>query len=129
MAGCQIHLVYVGIAGSHIRTQFHGIVAIKDKEVYRADLERVIDAAQAGAIPADQKILHILPQEYIIDNQEGIKETCWACPACAWRPRSTWSPGGGECRAEYREMHSSLRPRGGGASSRATRVQLLGVDR
>ena len=75
MAGCQIHSVYVGIAGSHVRSlNSHGIVAIKDKEVYRADLERVIDAAQAVAIPADQKILHILPQEYIIDNQEGIKE-------------------------------------------------------
>lgn len=75
MAGCQIHSVYVGIAGSHIRSlNSHGIVAIKDKEVYRADLERVIDAAQAVAIPADQKILHILPQEYVIDNQEGIKE-------------------------------------------------------
>jgi cell division protein FtsA len=75
MAGCQIHSVYVGIAGSHIRSlNSHGIVAIKDKEVYRADLERVIDAAQAVAIPADQKILHILPQEYIIDSQEGIKE-------------------------------------------------------
>lgn len=75
MAGCQIHSVYVGIAGSHIRSlNSHGIVAIKDREVYAADLERVIDAAQAVAIPADQKILHILPQEYVIDNQEGIKE-------------------------------------------------------
>ncbi len=75
MAGCQIHSVYVGIAGSHIRSlNSHGIVAIKDKEVYLADLERVIDAAQAVAIPADQKILHILPQEYVIDDQEGIKE-------------------------------------------------------
>ncbi len=75
MAGCQIHSVYVGIAGSHIRSlNSHGIVAIKDKEVYSHDLERVIDAAQAVAIPADQKILHILPQEYVIDNQEGIKE-------------------------------------------------------
>ncbi len=75
MAGCQIHSVYVGIAGSHIRSlNSHGIVAIKDREVYAHDLERVIDAAQAVAIPADQKILHILPQEYVIDNQEGIKE-------------------------------------------------------
>ncbi len=75
MAGCQIHSVYVGIAGSHIRSlNSHGIVAIKDREVYSPDLERVIDAAQAVAIPADQKILHILPQEYVIDNQEGIKE-------------------------------------------------------
>lgn len=75
MAGCQIHSVYVGIAGSHIRSlNSHGIVAIRDREVYGHDLERVIDAAQAVAIPADQKILHILPQEYVIDNQEGIKE-------------------------------------------------------
>ncbi|MFU8763799.1 MAG: cell division protein FtsA [Haliea sp.] len=75
MAGCQIHSVYVGIAGSHIRSlNSHGIVAIRDREVQSADLERVIDAAQAVAIPADQKILHILPQEYVIDNQEGIKE-------------------------------------------------------
>ena len=75
MAGCQIHSVYAGIAGSHVRSMnSHGIVAIRDKEVYAADIERVIDAAQAVAIPADQKVLHILPQEYIIDSQEGVKE-------------------------------------------------------
>lgn len=75
MAGCQIHSVYVGIAGSHIRSlNSHGIVAIKDQEVLSQDLERVIDAARAVAIPADQKVLHVLPQEYVIDNQEGIKE-------------------------------------------------------
>ena len=75
MAGCQIHSVFAGIAGKHIRSMnSHGIVAIRDKEVYAADIERVIDAAQAVAIPADQKVLHILPQEYIIDSQEGVKE-------------------------------------------------------
>jgi len=75
MAGCQIHSVYVGIAGSHIRSMnSHGIVAIKDGEVYQSDLDRVLDAAQAVAIPADQKVLHVLPQEYVIDNQGGIKE-------------------------------------------------------
>ena len=75
MAGCRIHSVYAGIAGSHIRSMnSHGIVAIRDREVYAADIERVIDAAQAVAIPADQKILHILPQEYVIDSQEGVKE-------------------------------------------------------
>ena len=75
MAGCQIHSVYAGIAGSHIRSMnSHGIVAIRDGEVMKADIERVIDAAQAVAIPADQKVLHILPQEYIIDSQEGVKE-------------------------------------------------------
>ncbi|HEX5055354.1 MAG TPA: cell division protein FtsA [Gammaproteobacteria bacterium] len=75
MAGCQIHSVYTGIAGSHVRSlNSHGIVAIKDREVTTADVDRVIDAARAVAIPADQKILHILPQEFVIDGQEGIKE-------------------------------------------------------
>ncbi len=75
MAGCQIHSVYAGIAGSHIHSlNSHGIVAIRDKEVMASDVERVIDAARAVAIPADQKILHVLPQEFIIDKQEGIHE-------------------------------------------------------
>ncbi len=75
MAGCEIHSVYAGIAGSHVRSlNSHGIVAIRDKEVTVNDVERVIDAARAVAIPADQKILHILPQEFIIDTQEGIRE-------------------------------------------------------
>ena len=75
MAGCEIHSVFAGIAGSHINSlNSHGIVAIKDREVFSHDIERVIDAAQAVAIPADQKVLHILPQEYLIDNQDGVKE-------------------------------------------------------
>jgi cell division protein FtsA len=75
MAGCEIHSVYTGIAGSHVRSlNSHGIVAIRDREVTRSDVDRVIDAARAVAIPADQKILHVLPQEYIIDGQEGIRE-------------------------------------------------------
>ncbi len=75
MAGCQINSVYAGIAGSHIRSfNSNGIVAIRDQEVFQPDVDRVIDAAQAAAIPADQRILHILPQEYVIDTQEGVKE-------------------------------------------------------
>jgi cell division protein FtsA len=75
MAGCQIHSVFTGIAGSHIRSlNSHGIVAIREHEVTQADVDRVIDAAKAVAIPADQKILHILPQQFIIDAQDGIKE-------------------------------------------------------
>lgn len=75
MAGCQIHSVYAGIAGSHIRSlNSHGIVAIRDTEVAAADVERVIDAAKAVAIPADQRIIHVIPQEFIIDKQEGIRE-------------------------------------------------------
>src|SRR5580692_10486080 len=75
MAGCQIHSAYTGVAGSHILSlNSHGIVAISDIEVTQTDIERVIDAARAVAIPADQKILHVLPQEFIIDHQEGIRE-------------------------------------------------------
>jgi len=75
MAGCEIHSVFAGIAGSHVRSlNSHGIVAIRDKEVTPSDVERVIDAARAVAIPADQKILHVIPQEFVIDQQDGIKE-------------------------------------------------------
>lgn len=75
MAGCKAVGVYAGIAGSHIRSlNSNGIVAIKDNEVSQEDIDRVIDAAQAVVIPTDQKLLHILPQEYIIDGQEGIRD-------------------------------------------------------
>lgn len=75
MAGCEIRSTYTGIAGSHIRSlNSHGIVAIRNREVNQSDVDRVIDAAKAVAIPADQKILHILTQEFIIDNQEGVHE-------------------------------------------------------
>ncbi len=75
MAGCKVNAVFVGIAGSHIRgMNSHGIVAIRSREVMSSDVERVIDAAKAVAIPADQQIIHVLPQEFIIDNQEGIRE-------------------------------------------------------
>lgn len=74
MAGCEIQSVYVGIAGSHIRSiNSNGIVAIKDREVSRNDVEKVLDAAKAVAIPNDQKVLHVLPQEYVIDGQDGIR--------------------------------------------------------
>lgn len=75
MAGCEIFSAYTGIAGSHIRSiNSHGIVAIRDHEVSQSDVDRVLDAAKAIAIPADQKILHVLPQEFIIDNQDSIRE-------------------------------------------------------
>ncbi|MBH97112.1 MAG: cell division protein FtsA [Rhodospirillaceae bacterium] len=75
MSGCEINSVYAGIAGSHVRSlNSHGIVAIRDKEVSSGDIDRVIDAARAVAIPADQKVLHVLPQEFLIDSQEGIRE-------------------------------------------------------
>ncbi len=75
MAGCEISTVYAGIAGGHIRGfNSHGIVAVKDKEVQQPDVDRVIDAARAVAIPLDREVIHILPQEFIIDQQDGIKE-------------------------------------------------------
>lgn len=75
MANMVIKTVFTGIAGSHIRSfNSHGVVAISANEVASADIDRVIDAARAVAIPADRKILHILPQEFIIDQQAGIKE-------------------------------------------------------
>lgn len=75
MAGCEVRSVYTGIAGSHIKSlNSHGIVAIRDREVSQVDVERVLDAAKAVPIPADQKILHVLPQEFIIDGQGNIKE-------------------------------------------------------
>jgi cell division protein FtsA len=75
MAGCEIHTVFTGLSGNHIKGfNSHGIVAVKNKEVCQRDLDRVIDAAKAVAIPTDREVLQILPQEYIIDDQDGIKE-------------------------------------------------------
>jgi cell division protein FtsA len=75
MAGCEIHTVLASISGGHIKGfNSHGIVAVKAKEVMPRDLERVIDAAKAVAIPMDREVLHVLPQEYIIDDQDGIRD-------------------------------------------------------
>ncbi len=75
MAGCDITSVYAGIAGGHIKgINSHGIVAIKDKEVRDTDIFRVIDAAQAVAIPLDREVIHVIPQEYVVDGQDGIKD-------------------------------------------------------
>jgi len=74
MAGCEITSVYAGIAGGHI-TGFNsrGIVAIKGSEVAQQDVERVIDAARAVAIPMDREVIHVLPQEFIVDDEQGIQ--------------------------------------------------------
>src|SRR5262245_17371662 len=75
MAGCEITTVYAGISGAHVRgLNSHGIVAVKDKEVRDADLMRVIEAAKAVAIPMDREVLHVLPQQYVIDDQDGIRD-------------------------------------------------------
>ena len=75
MADCEITSVYAGIAGSHIRGfNSHGVVAVKDREVREGDVKRVIDAAKAVAIPMDREVIHVIPQEFIIDDQDGILE-------------------------------------------------------
>ncbi|HQN64031.1 MAG TPA: cell division protein FtsA [Methylophilus sp.] len=75
MADCKINTVYTGIAGSHIRSlNSHGMVKIKDAEVSQMDVDRVVETARAVALPADQQILHILTQEFIIDGQEDVRE-------------------------------------------------------
>jgi len=75
MAGCEISSVYAGIAGGHIKGfNSHGIIALKNREVTRADIERVIDAARAVAIPMDREVIHTLPQEFIVDDQAGITD-------------------------------------------------------
>ena len=75
MADCEITSVYAGIAGGHIRGfNSHGVVAVKDREVREGDVKRVIDAAKAVAIPMDREVIHVIPQEFIIDDQDGIRE-------------------------------------------------------
>jgi cell division protein FtsA len=75
MAGCHAETVYAGISGGHIRgINSHGVIAIKNREVTAVDVARVIDAARAVAIPMDREVIHVLPQEFMVDEQEGIKE-------------------------------------------------------
>ncbi|MEW6776630.1 MAG: cell division protein FtsA [Bdellovibrionota bacterium] len=75
MAGVDIQTVYAGIAGSHIQGfNSKGVIAIKNKEVGERDIRRVVDTARAVAIPQDREVIHILPQEFIIDDQDGVRE-------------------------------------------------------
>ncbi len=74
MADCEISAVYVGIAGNHIQGHnSHGLIAIKGREITQADVDRVIDAAKAVAIPTDREIIHVIPQEFIVDDMESIQ--------------------------------------------------------
>ena len=75
MADCHITSVYAGIAGGHIKgINSHGVIAIKNKEISPNDVKRVVDAASAVAIPMDREVIHVIPQEYIVDDQDGIKD-------------------------------------------------------
>jgi cell division protein FtsA len=74
-AGCEIHSVFASVGGGHIKGfNSHGVVALKSREVAVGDVERVLDAARAVALPPDQDVLHVLPQEFLVDGQDGIKE-------------------------------------------------------
>ncbi|MBC7358503.1 cell division protein FtsA [Desulfacinum infernum DSM 9756] len=73
MAGCEISAVYVGVGGTHIASlNSHGVIAVKSREVTAMDVDRVLEAAKAIAMPFDRRVLHVLPQQYIVDDQEGI---------------------------------------------------------
>jgi len=75
MAGCEITSVYAGIAGGHIKgINSHGVIAVKNREITASDVKRVIDAASAVAIPMDREVIHIIPQEFIVDDQDGIRD-------------------------------------------------------
>src|SRR2546423_625929 len=75
MAGCDIHPVYTGIGGAHTKGfNSHGVGAVRATEVSAGDLERVLDAARAVALPMDRQIVHVLPQEFVVDDQDGIKQ-------------------------------------------------------
>jgi len=75
MAGCEIRSVFAGVGGGQTKGfNSHGIIAIKDREVSQADMERVIDAARTIAIPSDREVIHTLVQDFMIDGQDGIKD-------------------------------------------------------
>jgi hypothetical protein len=107
MAGCEIHTVFTSLSGGHIKAfNSHGIVAVKNKEVMARDLGRVIDAAKAVAIPMDREVLHVLPQDYIIDDQGRH-------PGSPWHVRSP-------SRSEGAHRHRGRWPRCRMSSSAAT---------
>ena len=75
MAGCEIQTVFAGIAGGHIKGMSgHGMITLREREVSKKDLDRVIESANAVLIPADREIIHVIPQEYIVDGEAGIKD-------------------------------------------------------
>src|SRR5262245_22919853 len=74
-SGCEIHSVFAGISGAHVKAfNSHGVVGVRNQEVAQVDLDRVLDAARAVALPLDRQIIHVLPQQFLIDGQEGVKE-------------------------------------------------------
>ena len=124
MAGCEIRSVFAGIAGSHVRSlNSHGVVAIRDREVSDVDVQHVVDAAKAVAIPADQKILHVLPQEFIIDGQEGIRDPI-GMSGVRLEAKVHIVTGADSAAQQHREVHPALRPRSRRHRARAARLEL-----
>ncbi len=99
MAGCEIRSVYASISGNHVQCRnSQGITPIREGEVTWGDLDRVLEAAKAVAIPADQKILHAIPREYVLDDsQEGIRNPWW-CARSRPRPTSASACSAAVCR-------------------------------
>lgn len=80
MAGCEIRTVFAGIAGGHVKgISGHGMISLRNREVTERDVERVIESANALLIPADREIIHVIPQEFIVDGQTGIKDPVGIC--------------------------------------------------
>jgi cell division protein FtsA len=119
MAGVEIRTVYAGVAGSHIRSQASdGVAAIAGGEVTRADVERVLEGARAIPVDADRQILHVLPREYVVDAQDGIRDPIGherRAPRREGQPRH----GRDELRAERHPLRRALRPHGRRRGARA----------
>ena len=129
MAGCEITTVYTGIAGGHIKGfNSQGIVAVKDKEVREADIARVIDAAKAVAIPMDREVIHVLPQEFIIDDQGGIKEPL-GMAGVRLEAKVHIVTGAVVQRAEHRQVRQPHRPQRRGHRAPAAGLQRGGAGR
>ena len=110
MADCKIREVYTGIAGSHISSfNSHGMVAIKDKEISQVDVDRVIETARAVNIPIDQQILHTIPQEFVVDGQEDVKEPLGMSGDAAGG-QGAYRHRRGFRRAEHHQVRAALRP-------------------
>ena len=129
MADCEITSVYAGIAGGHISgINSHGIVAVKEQEVRPSDVRRVIDAAKAVAIPMDREVIHVIPQEFIIDDQDGIREPL-GMSGVRLEAKVHIVTGGGDQRPEHRQVREPGRPQRGRHRARAAGLGRGGADR
>ena len=109
MAGRRVETVLAGISGGHIKgINSHGVIAIKNREVTTQEVSRVIDAARAVAIPLDREVIHILPQEFMVDDQGGIRET-GRHGRCSPRSQGSYHNWSCFCGSKHREMRSPQR--------------------